>query len=103
MSTVVLLAIAGVLIALALIGALVFWRVARPSAGRGPSLEDVYGEVFGERAASPGPAARRWALGVLWEAGVDADSDRRYAARILQRAEPRLTRRAASALVDALA
>lgn len=61
--------------------------------------------LFGDDPADgfPGPAARRWALGVLFEAGVDADADPRYAARLLLRAEPRLGEDRARAIVDALA
>ncbi|WP_232548301.1 hypothetical protein [Propioniciclava soli] len=51
---------------------------------------------------NPGPNARRWALGVLWEAGVDADSDPVYAMKILRQAQPGLSLQAARALVNAL-
>ena len=56
---------------------------------------------FGDRPGTPfpGPAARRWAYGVLYECGVDADADPGYAAQLLMRAEPRLTRRDADALI----
>lgn len=52
---------------------------------------------------SPGPQAIRWALGVLYEAGVDADSDAPYAAKILRDARPDLSPKAAAALVKAIA
>ena len=66
---------------------------ARADAGPG----DLFGEASGVR--FPGPKARTWAYGVLYEAGVDADADPRYAAGLLLRAEPRLTRTQADALV----
>lgn len=46
--------------------------------------------LFSEAEAFPGPQARRWAYGVLYEAGVDADADPRYAAEVLCDAEPGL-------------
>lgn len=57
----------------------------------------LFGEASGVR--FPGPRARAWAYGVLYEAGVDADADPPYAAGLLLRAEPRLTRAQADALV----
>lgn len=65
------------------------------------SESDDMGAVFGEASGVrfPGPAARRWAYGVLYEAGVDADADPSYAAGILMRAQPKLTRAQADALV----
>ena len=62
------------------------------------------GELFGDPAGArfPGPGARRWAYGVLWEAGVDADADPAYAASLLVRAQPRLTKPEADALIRAL-
>ncbi len=62
------------------------------------------GELFGDPAGSrfPGPGARRWAYGVLWEAGVDADADPAYAASLLVRAQPKLSRPQADALIRAL-
>lgn len=71
------------------------------SRGRRPAAVGL-GELFDEPAPHPGPKARRWALGVLWEAGVDADSDPAYAAKVLLDAEPRLDQRAAMVLVRAL-
>ena len=71
------------------------------SRGRRPATL-VLGELFGDPGPHPGPKAVRWALGVLWEAGVDADSDPAYAAKVLMDAEPRLDRRSAAALVEAL-
>lgn len=64
------------------------------------SAESV-GRLLGDAPGTPfpGPAARRWAYGVLHEAGVDADADPSYAAGLLQRAEPRLSRIEADALI----
>ncbi len=59
-----------------------------------------FGDAAG--AAFPGPRARAWAYGVLHGEGVDADADPRYAADLLRRAEPLLTRPAADALVRAM-
>lgn len=69
----------------------------------GPGLAGL-NERFGDApgAAFPGPRARAWAYGVLHTEGVDADADPRYAADLLRRAEPRLTRPAADALVRAM-
>lgn len=67
-------------------------------AGGGPG--SLFGDPPGVR--FPGPAARKWALGVLYEAGVDADADPSYAAGLLVRAEARLTRTDAEALVRSL-
>lgn len=50
----------------------------------------------------PGPKARAWAYGTLYEAGVDADADPAYAAGVLQRAEPKLTREQAETLIRAM-
>lgn len=64
---------------------------------------EVLQQIFDEPALpTPGPKARAWALGVLHEAGVDADSDPVYAMKELRRAEPRLTLGAARVLVDTL-
>ena len=65
----------------------------------GVELGDIFGEPSGPY---PGPKARRWALGVLFEAGVDADADKAYAVGILRASEPRLSAAAARALVDAV-
>nr|NLI49665.1 hypothetical protein [Propionibacterium sp.] len=63
-------------------------------------LNERYGDAPG--APFPGPRARAWAYGVLHSEGVDADADPRYAADLLRRAEPRLSRAAAAALVRAM-
>jgi len=69
----------------------------------GAGLADLngrYGDAPG--LPFPGPRARAWAYGVLHTEGVDADADPRYAADLLRRAEPRLSRAAADALVRAM-
>jgi len=71
---------------------------AASRADEGPGA--LFGEASGVR--FPGPRAVSWAYGVLYEAGVDADADPRYAAGLLLRAEPRLTRAQADALVRAM-
>lgn len=82
--------------------AVVFWVLYQRRARRPVHLE--LSELFGESAVDgPGPVARRWALGVLYEAGVDADADRPYAVQVLRKAQPRLSASAARALVDAVA
>lgn len=62
-------------------------------------LEDIFHE---SSLPTPGTRARVWALGVLNEAGVDADADPAYAIKVLRDAEPRLTPVAARLLVDVL-
>lgn len=63
----------------------------------------VIEEIFNERAIpTPGTKARVWALGVLNEAGADADADPLYATKVLRQAEPRLTLAAARVLVNTL-
>lgn len=66
------------------VGAIVLVRRRRQGRWVDPIL------LFGEADVFPGPRARRWAYGVLNEAGVDSDSDPRYAAEVLCDAEPRL-------------
>ena len=51
---------------------------------------------------TPGPKARAWAYGILHQAGVDAEADPAYAAGLLMRAESRLTRDHADALVRSM-
>ena len=90
-----------------------WWRVraARPRVPDTPEeflaggagfagLNARFGDAPG--AAFPGPRARAWAYGVLHGEGVDADADPRYAADLLRRAEPLLSRPAADALVRAM-
>jgi TPR repeat protein len=66
----------------------------------GHAVDPLFGDPVGQ--PFPGPAARRWALGVLFEAGVDADADPTYAAGILRRAEARLSASQAEQLIRAL-
>lgn len=104
-------------IALALAVALVVgavWRRRATSAPMPDTAEEFLaaaaradegaGSLFGEASGVrfPGPRARAWAYGVLYEAGVDADADPPYAAGLLLRAEPRLTRAQAAALVGTM-
>jgi hypothetical protein len=71
---------------------------AAARADEGPGA--LFGEAGGVR--FPGPRARAWAYGVLYEAGVDADADPSYAAGLLMRAQTQLTRAHADALVRAM-
>ena len=73
---------------------------ARDSRAVNVELSETFGDPL---TPSPGPNAIRWALGVLDEAGVDADSDAPYAARLLIAARPGLSHKAATALVKAIA
>lgn len=106
--------IALVFVAIGLVGVLGAWLRIRRSVPEIPATAD---ELLASMAAAdaaaltfgdppgtpfPGPAARRWAYGVLYEAGVDADADPSYAAGILMRAEPRLRRMDADALIRAM-
>lgn len=68
----------------------------RADEGPGP----IFGEAPGTR--FPGPKARAWAYGILHQAGVDAEADPAYAAGLLMRAESRLTRDHADALVRSM-
>ena len=88
-------------VAVIVVVAVVLIVIVMLSRGRRPAGLGL-GELFDEPAPHPGPKARRWALGVLWEAGVDADSDPAYAAKVLMDAEPRLDQGAAALLVRAL-
>lgn len=63
-------------------------------------LADLFGDPVSPQ---PGPRALGWAYGVLYEAGVDADGDSSYAVKVLRDADPRLSRRAATALVRRMA
>ncbi len=67
-------------------------------ADEGPG--DIFGDGPGVR--FPGPRARAWAYGVLYSAGTDADADPAYAATLLMRADSRLTRAHADALIRAM-
>ena len=98
-------------IAVAGVAASVMLQQRRPAAKIPDTAEEFLaltlggnGELFGDAPGVPfpGPRARTWAYGVLHEAGVDADADPRYAAGLLLRAEPRLTRAQADALVRAM-
>lgn len=89
-------ALALVVLLVLLVGFVVVRRQSRPA---GANLEEIFGEPSG---AGPGPLARRWALGVLFEAGVDSDSDPVYAIRVLRQAEPRLSLLSAKLLIDTL-
>jgi len=89
-----------VVLAVAAVAATIPAATRRTAPPTGPELAALFGDQAG---AEPGPKARLWALGVLFDAGVDPDSDRSYATRVLRQAEPRLSARAARALVDALA
>ena len=84
--------------ALALVGVL-GWAQARRRHDPNAELAELFGEP---RGAIPGPKARTWALGVLYEAGVDADADQLDAMKALREAEPRLSLAAARALVHAI-
>ncbi|MFP5416896.1 MAG: hypothetical protein ACLGHZ_08470 [Actinomycetes bacterium] len=88
------------IIALAVIGLLVMVVGRR----RGPAPHVLLERLFDEPSKpTPGTKARVWALGVLNEAGVDADADPVYAMKVLREADPRLTPDAARVLVGALA
>ena len=64
---------------------------------------EVLEQIFDEPATPiPGRKARVWALGVLNEAGVDAEADPVYAMKVLRQAEPRLNLIAAKVLVDTI-
>ena len=64
---------------------------------------EVLEQIFVEPATPiPGRKARVWALGVLNEAGVDAEADPVYAMKVLRQAEPRLNLIAAKVLVDTI-
>lgn len=91
LEVVALVAIAGVL--------LLMMMSARSNRPVGAELTELFGDPV---SPSPGPNAKRWALGVLWEAGVDADSDPAYAAGILREARLGLSQQAARALVAAI-
>lgn len=70
---------------------------------RRPPVRDELAAIFGEAPApDPGPRARRWALGALHRAGVDAEADPVYAMRVLRQAEPRLSLAGARSLVAAV-
>lgn len=97
---VVIVVLVGVLVLLGVVIAVV---AASVSARR--RLSDRWVDpilLFGEADAFPGPQARRWAYSVLYEAGVDADSDPRYAAEVLCDAEPRLRPTDARTLIDVI-
>lgn len=88
------------LIALVGIVLLVLLVTARDNRSVDVELSEAFGDPLHP---SPGPNAIRWALGVLYEAGVDADSDAPYAAKVLRDARPGLSPKAAAALVKAIA
>lgn len=89
--------------ALGVIALLVVLLVIVLGSRRPTPSHEVLEQIFGESSLpTPGPAARAWALGVLYEAGVDADADPVYAMKELRSAEPRLTLGAARVLVDTL-
>lgn len=90
---VIMLAAVGVVVGFLAVGFAIY-RSARLNRWADPML------LFNEADAFPGPRARRWAYGVLHEAGVDADSDPRYAAEMLCNAEPRLRPRDAQTLIQ---
>lgn len=107
----------GLLLGIAVAAGFTWWSIRRRRAiPRIPDTADAFlaaadraaehspGGLFGDAIGTPfpGPAARRWALGVLYEQGVDADADPAYAAGVLVRAEPRLGRSDADALIRAL-
>lgn len=89
--------------ALVLVALFVFVVVMLANArSRRPASESLE-QIFAEPSAPlPGTKARTWALGVLYEAGVDADADPSYAMKVLRRAEPRLSPEAATLLIDTL-
>ncbi|SMO63066.1 hypothetical protein [Propioniciclava tarda] len=95
-------------IAVAGVAASVMLQQRRPAAKIPDTAEEFLaltlggnGELFGDAPGVPfpGPRARTWAYGVLHEAGVDADADPSYAAGILIKAQPKLTKADADALI----
>ena len=91
----------GVLLVLAAILLLVIVRRRNANAVEAPARASLE-EIFGDPGPNVGPNAIRWAYGVLYEAGVDADSDPPYATKILLDADRRLSSADAQRIVRAL-